>query len=183
MRGRRKILSTSRHGGEALKMQTYSCCFTGHRIIPAHERKPLLEALRSTLRIFAAGGITEYICGGALGFDTLAAEEVLRLKTDFPHIRLTLVLPCRDQAARWTVKQKETYAAILDSADKIECLFESYVEGCMHMRNRFMVDHADVCVAYFSGKPGGTAYTVQYAREKGVKVVFVPAKEEYPWEI
>ncbi len=164
-------------------MKTYSCCFTGHRIIPQSVQNQLVKDLRSTLRIFAEGGITEYICGGALGFDTLAAKEVLRLKTEFPHIQLTLVLPCRDQAARWTEKQKETYTSILNRADKIECLFENYVAGCMHMRNRFMVDHADVCVAYYSGKPGGTAYTVRYAREKGIRVVFIPAKEEYPWEI
>lgn len=164
-------------------MKTYSCCFTGHRIIPTVVRPQLTEALRKTLRIFAEGGITEFICGGALGFDTMAAEEVLRLKADFPHIRLTLVLPCRDQAARWTGTQKETYTAILESADKIECLFESYVRGCMHMRNRYMVDHADVCVAYYNGSPGGTAYTIRYAKEKGIRVLFVPAKEESPWEI
>ncbi len=164
-------------------METYSCCFTGHRMIPAAQRPKIVEALRQTLEVFAASGMTEFICGGALGFDTLAAEEVLRLKETFPHIQLCLVLPCRSQAARWTAAQQKTYASILEKADTTECLFENYVNGCMQMRNRRMVDRADVCVAYYTGRPGGTAYTIQYAREKGVRVLFIPAKEESTWEI
>ena len=136
-----------------------------------------------TIRTFSESGVGEFICGGALGFDTMAATEVLRQKADFPHIRLSLILPCRDQAARWNAAQRKIYTEILEKADKIEYLFERYVPGCMQMRNRRMVDRADVCVAYYNGTPGGTAYTVQYAREKGVRVLQIPVKEEPQWEI
>ncbi len=164
-------------------METYSCCFTGHRMIAARDKDALLRDLRTTLEILASSGMQEFICGGALGFDTMAATEVLRLKEKLPNITLFLALPCRDQSARWTSAQKKTYDAILEKADKVEYLFDRYVPGCMQMRNRFMVDHADVCVAYYNEKPGGTAQTVQYAKEKGVRLLYIPAKEERLWEI
>ncbi len=158
-------------------MESYRCCFSGHRIIPSKDRKPLELALQKTIRIFAEGGMTEFICGGALGFDTMAALEVLRQKKVFPHIRLTLVIPCKDQAARWTEAQKKVYQDILAQADSTVCLFDHYVNGCMQMRNRYMVDHAHVCVAYYTGGGGGTAYTLRYAKEKNVLVQRIPAKE------
>lgn len=164
-------------------MKTYRCCFTGHRLISAADRPALIRDLRQTLAVFADSGVGEFICGGALGFDTLAAEEVLRLKQDFPRLRLSLILPCRTQADRWTAAQRDTYNTILEKADEKEYLFDRYVDGCMQMRNRRMVDRADVCVAYYRGTPGGTAYTVNYAKEKGVRLLFVPAKEEAIWEI
>ncbi len=152
-------------------------------MIAIKDKDALIKDLRTTLELFASSGMREFICGGALGFDTLAATEVLRLKERFPDISLFLALPCRDQAARWTSAQKKTYDAILQKADKVEWLFDHYVPGCMQMRNRFMVDHADVCVAYYTGRPGGTMQTIQYAKEKGVRLLFVPAKEENPWAI
>ena len=156
---------------------TLRACFTGHRVILEKDRAHLLPALRDMVRGLCIGGVTEFYCGGALGFDTLAAEEVLRQKAEFPDIRLILVLPCRDQAARWSVRQKEKYEAILEKADHVECLFENYVTGCMHARNRYLVDHADVCVAYLYNAKSGTAYTVRYAEDKGVRVLFVPRRE------
>ena len=158
-------------------MEVYRCCFTGHRIIPLKDREPLDHALRETIRVFAKNGMEEFICGGALGFDTMAALEVLRQKKDFPHIRLTLVIPCKDQAARWTGPQKKIYQDILEKADSVICLFDHYVNGCMQMRNRYMVDHAHVCVAYYNGGAGGTAYTLRYAKEKNVLVQRIPVKE------
>lgn len=163
-------------------MAMKSCCFTGHRMIPIRDSARISAALSQTLRTFADAGITEFICGGALGFDTLAAQAVLKLRQQLPHIRLSMVLPCRNQAERWSAAQRETYNAILAQADETEFLFDRYVNGCMQIRNRRMVDRADVCVAYYTGRPGGTAYTVKYAEEKGIRLFFIPAKEEHAWE-
>ena len=49
-------------------------------------------------------------------------------------------------------------------------LNETYAPGCFHQRNRYMVDKADCVIAVWDGTPGGTGYTVAYAREKGVPV-------------
>lgn len=60
---------------------------------------------------------TYFGAGGALGFDTLAAQTVLELKKKYPDIRLILVLPCLSQTRNWKaaniseyerIKQKQT---------------------------------------------------------------------------
>ena len=70
---------------EALRKQ--ACCFTGHREIPLLFRPLLKRRLEATVRRLADEGIVYFIAGGALGFDTMAALEVLRMKRSHPQIR------------------------------------------------------------------------------------------------
>ena len=60
-------------------MKEKTCCFTGHRAIPARALPALAEELEQTLRRLIGEGMRYFGAGGALGFDTLAAETVLRL--------------------------------------------------------------------------------------------------------
>ena len=44
----------------------------------------------------------------------------------------------------------------------------------MHERNRFMADNSDVLIAVYDGsEKGGTAYTVNYAKKKGLDVIII----------
>ena len=38
-------------------------------------------------------------------------------------------------------------------------------------RNRHLVDGSSVCIAYLTQEKGGTAYTVNYAKQKEVQVI------------
>ena len=148
-----------------------TCCFTGHRVIPEHERAALAARLRETLCELIARGVRHFAAGGALGFDTLAAQTVLQLKAEYPDITLILVLPCRNQTAGWSAANTAVYENILLQADKVVWLAPQYYNGCMQARNRRLVEHADVCVAYLKSSRGGTAHTVSLARQKGIPVI------------
>ncbi len=150
-------------------MSKHAVCFSGHRIIadPA-----CLEAcLRAVVIRLIDAGCTDFLTGGAQGFDALAAEVVLSLRAQFPHIRLCLVLPCRDQAKGWPEPAQNRYEAIREEADEVRFLSERYFRGCMHQRNRFLVDHSSICVCYLTQNHGGTFYTVNYAKKKGLHIV------------
>ncbi len=147
-----------------------SCCFTGHRKISAEQKRLLIKKLDGLLNELYKRGITHYICGGALGFDTIAAQVVLQKKR-LHNLTLTLVLPCRDQCAAWTPRQKREYRTILNAADEVIYLYEHYLPGCMHARDTFMVDHADLLISYYRGLPGGTQYTYLYAEKKGKEII------------
>ena len=82
-----------------------------------------------------------------------------------------MVLPCKTQADRWNERDKKIYEDILGKADKRVYLSEHYYDGCMHARNRHLVDCSGICVGYLTRSSGGTAYTVDYARQKGVRVI------------
>lgn len=112
-------------------------------------------------------------CGGALGFDTLAAQTVLRLREIYPEIRLILVLPCRNQTRGWKQDDVAEYDRIMKAADKVTYTSEQYYSGCMHKRNRHLVDYSSLCICYLTEQSGGTAYTVNYAQSQGLKIINV----------
>lgn len=142
--------------------------FTGHRDIA--EKSAVSLKLRETLRMLIAEGADCFICGGAVGFDTLAAQTVLELKKEF-NVQLWLAIPCADQDIWFSDEQRAEYARIRAAADRETVLSPRYSRGCMHARNRFMVDHCDVMVTYCRRISGGSAYTVSYAKQKKKKMI------------
>jgi len=41
----------------------------------------------------------------------------------------------------------------------------------MLRRDRYMVEHSEVCICYMTRNTGGTSYTVAQALKKGIEVV------------
>lgn len=152
-------------------MQEKCVCFTGHRHIPAENRKEILKTLAHTVGELYLKGYRTFCAGGALGFDTLAAAVVLLLRKKRPDTRLHLILPCPDQTKGWPQKDVEMYEAIKKEADEITVVSPRYERGCMHERNRRLVDNSAVCVAYMTRQSGGTAYTVAYAEKQGLEII------------
>lgn len=105
-----------------------------------------------------------------MGFDTLAAQTVIDLRNNYQQVKLILVLPCKSQADRWSESNRKMYEFIKEQANKIVYTSEKYTRGCMHRRNRHLVDNSSVCVCYLTESSGGTAYTVRYAVDKGIEV-------------
>ena len=155
----------------SLILSPESClCFTGHRMITEFDRTALNSLLDTALKEAYDMGIRTFLSGGALGFDTLAAEAVLRFRDRTPDINLFLALPCRSQADRWSSSDRRVYRLLLDKADQIYYVSEDYYEGCMQKRNRFLVDHAAYCLCFLRFCHGGTWYTVSYAYDQGKKI-------------
>ena len=44
----------------------------------------------------------------------------------------------------------------------------------MMKRNRYMVDHADLIIACYDGKSGGTLNTLRYAIGRDIQIVHLP---------
>ena len=154
-------------------MKEDACCFTGHRDIPPEILPALAAKLEAAILELIADGIRYFYAGGALGFDTLAPENVLRLPDHFPQLQLILALPCREQTRGWFAASVKRYESILRRANEVVYTSEHYTRGCMQRRNRFMVDHSAVCVAYCTRATGGSAYTLQYARKAGLRILLL----------
>lgn len=152
-------------------MQEKTCCFTGHRNILSADREEIARQLGKTITELIHAGIDRFIAGGARGFDTLAAQAVLLLRKSYPDIRLILALPCLSQTKCWSIEDIAVYEAIKSQADEIVYTAQNYTRGCMHKRNRYMVDSSGICVCCWIKDKGGTAYTVHYAEKKGLKII------------
>ena len=152
-------------------MKKQTCCFTGHRKIPADKLPKIKKLLKSELKNLIHQGVQYFSAGGALGFDTMAALTVLKLKEEYPQIRLILVLPCKTQTKGWAENDMKTYNQIREKSDKVVYISQEYTRGCMHMRNRHLVDSSEVCICYLINLKGGTAYTVDYAQRKDLRII------------
>lgn len=150
-----------------------AAAFTGHRDIDKTEYGALAERLFLTVDRLYREGIRQFYVGGALGFDTLAAVTVLNMKYRYPDLRLTVAVPCPEQSAKWSEPDRALYESILRRADEVVTVSAHYVRGCMQMRNRYMVDHAEILIAYVKRESGGSAYTRNYALKKGITVLDV----------
>jgi len=164
----------------------YCCAFTGHRPadLPAGgnlshpEARRLLAQLGEVIMQLHGEGVRDFYCGGALGFDTWAAQVVLKLKKKDPSVRLHLVIPHWGQEASWSEADRLEYARILREADESHILALNYYRGCMQTRNRELVERAGILVAYCVKSEGGSAYTVKYAQKKGRRVILLGQEEQ-----
>ncbi len=72
---------------DAYAMRNKTCCFTGHREIPAIQYNLIQQQLEQTILSLIQSGYRYFGAGGALGFDTMAALTVLHFRQRYPWIR------------------------------------------------------------------------------------------------
>ncbi len=162
-----------------MREKSNTCCFTGHRDISAVTYSRLVERVEPLLMRLIDNGYRYFACGGALGFDTFAATYICSLKMRGFPVKLVLMLPCRNQTAKWSEYDKHVYENLADRADEILYISESYFAGCMQKRNRALVDASSACICYLTSAGGsGTRQTVEYAQKKGLALVNV-AKDSF----
>jgi uncharacterized phage-like protein YoqJ len=119
-------------------------------------------------------GVTEFLSGMSLGIDMWGAEIVIFLRNNGSKVRLKCILPCETQADKWSVSERERYFTILGKADDEYYISRHYTENCMHDRNKYLVDYADIVLAIYNGKPhGNTAQTVSYAHEQSKSILII----------
>lgn len=158
------------------------CSFTGYRPqkmpFGFNEDDPqcvdFKKRLSETIEMLIFQGYTHFLSGGALGMDMFAAECVIELRARYPFIALEMVIPFDKQSDKWEKSYQERYNTLMKDADIITYTGHNYTKGCMFIRNRYLVNNADLLLAAFDGQSGGTAMTVKYAKDNGVQVIEIP---------
>ena len=147
-----------------------TCCFTGHRIMKITPE--LILRLKAAIIDVIRNGVTDFYDGGAIGFDMLAAETVIELKSDYPDVKLHMLLPCppEEQIKGWNNSQIVRYETILNAADSVTVVSEHYTRDCMKRRNERLIELADCCICYCTNPRSGTGQTVRMAKDKGIEV-------------
>ncbi|HBU12530.1 MAG TPA: DUF1273 domain-containing protein [Clostridiales bacterium] len=165
-------------------MNDTKCSFTGHRperfAFGFNENDPKCIAIKGVMAEqiaeLIAGGVTDFYSGMARGVDQWAAEIVLNTKESRPDVTLTAVIPHEEQATKWSDEQRDRYFDMHPKCDDVVTLQTHYTADCMFKRNRYLVDHAGYLLAVSDGdKNGGTAYTLNYARQHKRKIIIINA--------
>ena len=158
------------------------CAFTGHRpskfpwkYDETDSRCVALKAvLENQIAALVNAGFTQFLSGMAEATDTWCALSVLSLREKNPAIKLHCILPCKEQADKWSASSRDLYHSILERADSIVYVSRDYYKNCMLDRNRFLVDHAATLLAVYNGeRRGGTAATMRYAQKIGREIIVI----------
>lgn len=154
-------------------MKETTCCFTGHRKLPPNRIGHIMKRLNNEVENLIRQGVTEFISGGALGFDMIAASLVIAKKELGFNVRLVFALPCTNQVRFWPEEQTRLYKKLLLEADEVRYISEQYSPDCMKKRNFYMIDQSAHCICCLLRDSGGTFQTVAYARHKGLGIINV----------
>lgn len=131
-----------------------------------------------------------FICGGALGFDTIAALTILKMREKNENITLEIAIPFKDQPNAWFNKEDvDRYNEINRLADKVTFVdgLDGYIDEKVAIgrysakklmtRNRYMIDNVSLVVALYDGQKGGTHNAVNYAKKLDKKILIINPKE------
>ena len=158
------------------------CAFTGHRphkfpwkYDETDSRCVALKAvLAEQIAALVNAGFTQFLSGMAEATDTWSVLSVLDLREKNPTIKLHCILPCKEQADKWSASSRDLYHSILDRADSIVYVSRVYHKNCMLERNRFLVDHAAALLAIYNGeRRSRTAATMRYAQKMGREITVI----------
>lgn len=166
-------------------MNVKTVCFSGHRPekLPhkGDENSLAVSRLKSILykEIYDSveEGYTIFITGLARGIDNWAADMVIELKLKNPEIRLVCVKPYEDYGENWKGFDKWNLSHILEKADEVVSVCESFQKNCMKLRNEYMVNHASKLIAVVSNYRSGTGQTIRYAQKQGLDVRIIDIDE------
>jgi uncharacterized phage-like protein YoqJ len=163
------------------------CCVTGHRPkgfpFPRDKENELydlyLRKLKEEIKMLIGEGYDHFISGMAEGADLDFAVCVAELRQSGYKIILEAALPYPVPSRKSEIPVCENSREnLLHKYDIIVEVSPHYFRGCMHKRNRYMVDHTSLLIAAFDGTPGGTSRTVEYALRRGLAVVDIPIPVE-----
>ena len=140
--------------------------FCGHRDFFGNEE--LKERMMGEL--LALAGQTETLfCynGGYGGFDRFAAHCVKEAKKTAANIRNILVIPYLTVSVQAQLKECDGYfdEVIYPALENVPPKY------AIIRRNEWMVDKADLLLAYITYGWGGAARTYRYAKRKGIPIV------------
>lgn len=150
-------------------MKDKTCCFSGHSSTSQKKIEKIVKRLNDEVDCLIQQGVKSFICGGALGFDHIAASMVISKKQQGKDIRLVFALPCRNQDEKWTDRQKRLYHSLLNEADEVYYVSEEYTPDCIKDRNHYMVDNSAYCICTLLRDMSGTGQTVRYAQGQAFK--------------
>ena len=146
-------------------MDIYRIAFIGHREIHGqyHIEDRLEQIIIEHLR---SKEYVELYVGRNGDFDISVASAAKRVQKAFGHQNSSLIL-----LEPYPMKDDPYYGSFYD---EIVCPVErsTHPKGAITKRNRWMIEHADLLVAYVEeGRDGGAYTALKYAERQGLKII------------
>ena len=146
--------------------------FCGHSncLFSDEEKEKLKQLLIKEIR---KNHTCKFYLGGYGDFDSLCLQTLRELKTDFPNIELLFITPYLDNNYSKLQLAKYYYDDVI--FPPIESVPRKFA---ILKRNEWMVDSAELVIAYVKYSWGGAAKTLEYAKRKKVPIINISLKQQ-----
>ena len=156
-------------------MDTYTVAFFGHRYIdnPFQIEERLDIIIEKLIR---ENECVEFLVGRDGEFDQFVSSAVRRAKRHYRDDNniLVLVLPYPKTEYLNNVEYFEEY---YDEIEICQASAKAHFKGAIQIRNREMVDRADLIVCCIDHEYGGAYQTIQYAQKQNKKIINLATEE------
>ena len=152
----------------------HTCCFTGHRPERLEmPQKKVIQWLYEKINEAVEDGYTNFISGMQRGVDIWAAEIVIKLQKEGTPVKLIAACAFPGMENEWDQSWKNRYYKLLRESEEINYIGDEPGRKSFFARDEWMVDHSNRVIGVFTGAPGGTQKTINYAKEKRREVVLI----------
>ena len=135
--------------------------FCGHKNV--YQTESVSRQVKQIILGLVKEGADTFLLGGYGSFDSIAAVAVRDLKKKYPGLRSILVLPYLNRDYDTSLYDESVYPPIEDVPKRF----------AISRRNEWMVEKADVVIAYVDHDWGGAATTLSYAERKKKRIINV----------
>ena len=150
-------------------LEIYTVAFFGHRYIdnPTKVEELLEEQVR---KLIDEKEYVDFLVGHNGEFDQCVSSTVLRAQKNYRYDNSSLVLMLPYPTAEYINNQNY----FEDYYNDIEISYEAskaHPKSAIQIRNREMVDRADLVICYIEHNEGGAYKTVKYASEQNKPII------------
>ena len=146
--------------------------FCGHSnyLFSDEEKEKLKQLLIKEIR---KNPTCKFYLGGYGDFDSLCLRTLRELKKEFQDIELIFITPYLDKSYSKLEFAKYHYDNVI--FPPLESVPRKFA---ILKRNEWMVDEADLVIAYVMYSWGGAAKTLEYAKRKKVPIINISLKQQ-----
>ena len=150
-------------------LDIFTVAFFGHRHLDNLIKvESLLE--EQIRRLLEKHEYVDFLVGRNGDFDQCVSSSVLRVRKNYRDDNNSLILVLPYPSAEYLNNEKyfgEYYSEVEISA----AAAKAHPKSAIQIRNREMVDRADLVICYIENKDGGAWKTVKYAMEQGKTII------------
>ena len=150
-------------------MEIFTVAFFGHRYIDNPFR--IEERLEEHIyRLLAEKEYVDFLVGRDGEFDQFASSAVLRLRKRYRDDNSSLILVLQYARAEY-LNNEESYHNYYSEVEISYEASKAHPKAAIQIRNREMVDRANLILCCIEREQGGAWQTIQYAIKQGKTVI------------
>lgn len=151
-------------------MEVYTVAFFGHRILTGNLFQIEERLEEHTCTLLCKHEYVEFLVGRNGEFDVCAASAVLRCKDKYRNDNNSLVLLLPYMTAEYQ-NNKNNFCDYYDEVEISAAASAAHPKSAIQLRNREMVDRADLIICGIERKSGGAWQAIKYAQTKGKQII------------